>query len=124
MKVPNPSIEPDTPPTPEEQGQAEALARALETDEQPAALVDMLETAALLRQAHEGRGTDANRALERALPALAARRKPRRWWLLPAILVPATAVIALGILPMQSRAPVRPSVMVESRPAPPPSIDL
>jgi hypothetical protein len=92
-------------PSPEERAEAEALARALEAGEAIAAPLpdDALGAAALLR--HARRTQDGNEparagariaaAEARALAAVDGRRPRRRWWLLPALLVPAGAAAGL-----------------------------
>jgi hypothetical protein len=111
MKTPNDVFEPDARVTPEEQAQALALARALEKgggqDESlvKAALAESLETAALLRQSQQGKLPEPSHVMDAVLPALQARRKPRRWWLWPAILLPATTVaLVIVAVPMQMRS--------------------
>jgi hypothetical protein len=94
--------DPDLPATAEELAQAEALARSL--DGAGRGTSPELETAALLRQA---RGAEVPDVIDEVLPVLKTRRQ-RRWWLLPAMLVPAAAgllVVGMGRLSYRASAP-------------------
>ena len=134
-------------PSPEERAEAEALARALEAGEaiaapppddalgaaallrhaRPAPPEDALAAAALLRHARGAQdpgeaaraGARIVAAEARALAAVDKRRPRARRWLLPALLVPATAAAALIVTVMPAsrsylgpaaRAPVEPVI--------------
>jgi len=110
MKEPFDENEADAPATPEELAQAEALALGLEG--RGAGPASELETVALLRQA---RGAEVPDVRAQVVPALAARR-PRRWWLLPTVLVPATAaLVMMGAVTMRAREP---ATMTKGGPSP------
>jgi hypothetical protein len=109
MNKPFDETELDVPATPEEQAQAEALAHALENSGAGAAS-DEFETATLLRQAHADTTSLEKSALAQVLPALQGRRKAKRWWIVPAILVPATAGLLLLVLPMGARFALAPTL--------------
>jgi hypothetical protein len=102
MNKPFDETETDAPATPEEQAQAEALAHELERAGSSAASSEH-DSAALLRQAHGNTTALEERALAYVLPALQARRKTRRWLIVPAILIPATAGLLLLVLPTMAR---------------------
>jgi hypothetical protein len=138
-RVPNPSRDapqpakpagsardPDAVASAEEQAQAAALAQAL--DKGPATpasaeLGEALETAALLAQSSHASMPEPGRVLDAVLPALQARRPRRRWWLWPAIAVPAAAtMLFLGTATMMmSRSSPRMAAYVEARPTTTPS---
>jgi hypothetical protein len=82
--------DPDRPISAEELTEAAALARALEHGREGTS--PELEGASLLRHARRAEVPDV---LDRLLPTLPYRRR-RRWWLLPAVLVP----LAAGLLMM------------------------
>lgn len=112
--------DPDLPPTAEELAQAEALARSL--DGAGAGGSPELETAALLRQA---RGAEVPEVIDEILPALKARPR-RRWWVWPAMLVPAAAgllVLSTGTLSYRAaRAPSAESARPAGLPRPSPAL--
>ncbi len=119
MKTPYDEIDPDAPPSAEEQAAASALARALEQGAsalppQPPSVADALDTAALLRQTRAGQLPP----LDAALPVPAPRK--RRWWIWPALAVPAAAVLLIMLtVPMAAKhsAPVTAAVVTPaSRP--------
>jgi hypothetical protein len=100
----------DAEPSAEERAEAEALARALEAGAPAAAPPpeDALAAAALLQHAQRTQdageparaGARVAAAEARGLAAVDRRRPRRRRWLLPALLVPATAAAALIVTVM------------------------
>jgi hypothetical protein len=110
----------DDEPTPEEQREAEALARALDGDPSgSAAPPEALEVAALLRHAHGQGQLDPARAQAMATGLRAGVRPPRRRW--PWLLMPlAAGVTAVALLiPATRPPPLRP---LSSLPALPPAL--
>lgn len=102
----------DDDPTPEEQREAEALARALQGVAEPAAPRDALETAALVRAAGPAGALSPERGaavLERIAPALKGPRRRPRWR--TAVLAAASVAAAVlgfsvtGHLQITARAP-------------------
>jgi hypothetical protein len=113
--------DPDLPATPEELAQAEALARSL--DRGGGGGSPELDTAALLRQA---RGTEVPDVIDEVLPVLKTRRQ-RRWWLWPAMLVPAAAglfAVGTGLLTYRAAQPTAGRDALFPRPAALPSSAL
>src|SRR5688572_33450767 len=94
----------DDEPTPEELREAEALARALESDPSGSAPPpEALEVAALLRHAHGEGQLDPARAQAMAARLRGLVRPPRRRWLwLAAPLLAGAAAIAL-LVPLRRR---------------------
>jgi hypothetical protein len=97
----------DEDPTPEEQREAEALARALAGDPtQAAAPQDVLETAALLRSVRADARLDPARAA-----AVLARARPRALRRRPPIWAGLTGAVAVAVVVL---------VLLRTRPVPPP----
>jgi len=109
----------DDEPTPEEQREAEALARALEGDPSGSAPPpEALEVAALLRHAHGEGQLDPARAQVMAAALRAGVRRPRRHW--PWLLMPlAAGATAVTLLLSTTRAPLPP---LPPLPAPGPAL--
>jgi len=101
----------DDEPTPEEQREAEALARALDGDPAGSAPPpEALEVAALLRHAHGDGQLDPARAQAMASKLRTGVPRPRRRW--PWLLVPlAAGVTAVALLIPATRA-TRPERMM------------
>jgi hypothetical protein len=111
----------DDEPTPEEQREAEALARALEgAPAESAAPPEALETAALLRHAHgEGR-LDPARAQALGAKLRAEVRPPRRRWIW--LLAPLAAGVTAAALLLFLRPAPRGLPALASLPAPAPAL--
>jgi len=101
----------DAEPSADERAEAEALARTLEAGAPAAAPEDALAAAALLRHARRAQepdeparaGARIAAAEARGMAAVDKRRPRRRRWLLPALLVPATAAAVLVVTVMPAR---------------------
>lgn len=114
----NPKDQPDAQlepqPSADERAEAEVLARALEPEARGArpAPEDALAAAALLRHARRAQAPDESaRAAARVAAAGARvlpvvdRRRPRRRWLWPVLLVPAAAAALIGTTTMTKGHP-------------------
>ncbi len=123
----------DPEPSAEERAQADALARALEPEARGAtpAPEDALAAAALLRHARRAQAPDESAhagariaaAGARVLPAV-DRRRPRRRWLWPSLLVPAAAAALIVTTTLTARHRVDVATSVADRVIPAPSLTL